>query len=112
MYAGFVEPSNKKPTRVDSNHPVLIRKMRGEDALSTAYSNMSGSSGKCIKSYVYHPKDRTKITCLIHGSENTSDECKFLGDFGTKYSKNRPNKYCRHEPTNKKKCVNIKRIII
>ena len=63
---------------------------------------MSESSGKLRKSYVYHPKDRSKLTCLIHGPGHSSDECKVLVDFGSKYSKSRPTKECGHDPTTNK----------
>ena len=44
------------------------------------------------KRYIDHPKDILKLTCLIHGPGNSSYKCKFLGDFGTKYAKDRPTK--------------------
>ena len=53
---------------------------------------MSQSNEKCRERYVYHPKDRSKRTCLIHGPSNSSDECKVLGDFGSKYAKSRTTK--------------------
>ena len=46
VYKGVVEPSNKKPTREDTNHDGLIRKMRGESASSNTYSNTSKSAVK------------------------------------------------------------------
>ena len=67
--------------------------MRGESALSTTYSNMSERSDKFRKRYVDHPKDISKLTCLIHGPGHSSYECKVLGNFGSKYSKRRPTKY-------------------
>ena len=33
-------------------------------------------------------------TCLIHGPEHSPDECKVLGDFGSKYAKTIHNKDC------------------
>ena len=57
---------------------------------------MSERAGNYRKGYVYHPKDRLKLTCLIHGPGHLSDECKVLGDFGCKYSKSRPTKYRGH----------------
>ena len=50
------------------------------------------------KRYLDHPKDRSKLTCLIHGPGNSSDECNVLGDFGFKYSKIRTIKDYRQEP--------------
>ena len=66
--------------------------MRRGVASSTTYSEMSESAGKYIKRYVDHPKDRSKLTCIIHGPGNSSDECKMLGDFGYKYFGIRPTK--------------------
>ena len=40
--------------------------------------------------YVYCPRDQQKLTYLIHGLGYSSDECKVLKDFGTKYTKFRP----------------------
>ena len=66
--------------------------------MSTTYSDMSESAGKFIKRYVVHPKDRSKRIFLILGIGHSSDECKVLGDFGSKYSKIRPTKYRGHDP--------------
>ena len=41
---------------------------------------MSESGGKHRKRYVDHPKDRSKLNCLIHGPGHSSDECKVVGD--------------------------------
>ena len=48
---------------------------------------MSESAGKRRKRYVDDTKDRYKLTCLIHIPGNSSNECKVLGCFGSKYSK-------------------------
>ena len=48
-------------------------------------------SGKRRKKHVDSPTGKPKI-CLIHGPGHSSEECKVLGDFGTKYSKSRPTK--------------------
>ena len=66
--------------------------MRVESALSSTYSKISDSSVKFRKWNVYHPKNRSKQTCIIHGPGHSSDECKVLGDFGYRYSKIRPTK--------------------
>ena len=64
---------------------------------------MSESAGRLRKSYVDHPKDRSKLICIIHGPGNSSEECKVLGNFGSNYSKRRPAKDCRKDPSNTKK---------
>ena len=61
---------------------------------------MSKSTDKRRKRYVDHPKDESKPTCIIHGPRNSSDECKVLGDFCSKYSRIRPTKYHGHNPSN------------
>ena len=53
---------------------------------------MSESAVKRRKRYADQLKDISKLTCLIHGPGNSSYKCKFLGDFGTKYAKDRPTK--------------------
>ena len=58
---------------------------------------MNLSTGKRIKIYVDYPKGESK-TCLIHGPRNSSDECKVLGDFGSKYVKSRPTKDHGNDP--------------
>ena len=63
---------------------------------------MSEISGKRRKRYVDNLKDRSKLTCLVHGPGNSSDGCKVLGDFGYKYSERIPTKYHGHEPTTNK----------
>ena len=64
---------------------------------------MSKSAVNCRKSYVDHSEDRSKPTCIIHGPGNSSDECKVLGDFGSKYSKIRPTKDRGKDPATVKK---------
>ena len=64
---------------------------------------MSESAVKHRKMYVDHPRDISKLICLIHGPGNSSDECKVLGDFGSRYSKSRPTKDHRHDPSTKNK---------
>ena len=59
---------------------------------------MSESTGNQVKMYVDHPKDRSKLTCIIHIPGHSSDECKVLGDFGFKYSKINPTKDQGHDP--------------
>ena len=37
----------------------------------------------------------SKLTCLIHGPGDSSDECRVLNDFGCNYTNVRPFKECR-----------------
>ena len=64
---------------------------------------MSESSGKLRKRYSDHPNDKSKPTYLIHGPWNSSDECKVLGYFGSKYAKSRLTKDWNHDTANRKK---------
>ena len=63
--------------------------MRGEPTLSNCFSDMGKHSGKRKQRYVDHPRDQSKLTCLIHGPGNSSDERKVLNDFSTEYAKGR-----------------------
>ena len=45
-----------------------------------------------------HPRDGSKLTCLIYGPGRSSYECKVLNDFGAKYSKYRHFKESSQEP--------------
>ena len=45
--------------------------------------------GKCAgnfkQSYVYHPRDISKLTCIINVPGDSSDEFKVINNFGAKY---------------------------
>ena len=60
------------------------------------------SSGKRRKRYVDNTTVKSKI-CLIHGPGHSSEECKVLGEFVTKYTKSRPIKYHWSSPLPRKK---------
>ena len=60
---------------------------------------MSESAVNRRKGYVDIPRDRYKLTCLIHNPGNSSYACKVLGDFGSKYYKIRPTKDRGNDPT-------------
>ena len=64
---------------------------------------MSESTGKQRKIYVYHTKDRSKRTCLIHVPMHSSYECKVLGYFSYKCFKIKPNKDRRTDTATRKK---------
>ena len=48
---------------------------------------MSKSAGKRRKRYVDRMRGQSQLTCIIHGPVHSSDECKVLGEFGSKYAK-------------------------
>ena len=66
FYDSVVEPSYKT-NWADDNHAGHRRKMREEVTLPNTYTDMSESAGRRRKRYLYHPKDRSKTTCIIHG---------------------------------------------
>ena len=73
IYYGVVGTSNKKTTRSDANHDGYSNKMRGESASSKTYSCMIKITVKRKQSYVGHPRDISKRTCLIHGHGHSSN---------------------------------------
>ena len=92
-----------RTTREDANCDGLRSKIRGKAASSTTYSDMRERAlTSTEKRYVDHQKYRSKLTCLIHGPGNLTDECKVLGDFVSKYSKVRTTKDIGHEPASMK----------
>ena len=88
IYEGVVEISYKKPT--------------GESALQWNFYEKGESAGKRRKRHVDIPTGKSK-TCLIHGPGNSSEECKVLGDFVTKYANSRPTKEYGKIPLPRKK---------
>ena len=86
IYESVVEPSYKKTTREDANHSGNRRQMRGVFTLWRTYNRMCKHAGKHKQRYVDHPRDRSRINCLIHGHVNFSEKCKLLNEFGTRYS--------------------------
>ena len=58
---------------------------------------MSEITGKRRKIHVDHTEGKSKNS-LIHGPQNSSDECKVLGYFGSKYVKSIPTKDRGHNP--------------
>ena len=90
----------KIPNSEDSNCAGHSRKMIGEATLSNTYPEMSENYGKRRKRYVDYPKYRSKLAYIIHEPVHSSDKCKVLGDFCSKYSKIRPTKGHGQEPAN------------
>ena len=64
---------------------------------------MSEIAGKCRKRCLDYPKGKYKPTCIIHDPVYYSDECKVLGNFGSKYAKNMPTKDRRNNNVLRKK---------
>ena len=96
---------HKKATSADSKCAGLSRKMIGEASSSTTYSDINESASKRRKRCVDHPKDISKLICLICGPGNSSNECKILGDFVTSYAKVGTNKDCSHDPATKERFI-------
>ena len=89
IYESVVEPSYKKTTRVDSNRDGNSRQMSGVSASSKAYPEVGNHSVNLNQRYIDHPRYRSKLTYLVHGNVHSSEECKFLNEFGTRYSESR-----------------------
>ena len=89
IFEGVVEPSYKRPTRVDANRADRSRNKRGESALSKTHFVTSESAGRHRKQYVDRSMKELK-TCFVHGPGHSPDGCKVLGDFGAKYAKGKP----------------------
>ena len=51
-----------------------IKKKRGETASSNTYSQTSEIIENCRKRYVDYLKDKSKLTCLIHGIGHSLDK--------------------------------------
>ena len=83
--------------------------MRVESELSKTYVDMSKRAGKRKQGYVDHLRYRLKLTCIIHGPGNSSDECKVLNYFGSKYTKSRDYEENGQDPAFKKKFGNSKK---
>ena len=79
---GFPYPIS---TRSEANSTVLSRNRIGKPVLSNTHTTKGGSTRKRRKWYVDLPKTESK-TFMIHGAGHSSDECKVLGEFVTKYA--------------------------
>ena len=101
IYEGAVEPSYKI-TILDYKRSGNIRKIMGVAASSKSYSEVVNHSGNLNQRYVYHSIDKSKLTCLIHGNFHSSEQCKFINDFGARYDARRTFKERRQEPTSDK----------
>ena len=102
LYEGVVEPSFEKPSQADANHAGHSNQNIGEAALSCTLHKKGDIAGKRRKLHVDSLTGKSK-TYLIHGPGHSSEECKVLGDFGTKYAKIRPTKDRGSSPLPRKK---------
>ena len=59
---------------------------------------MGSHSEKRKQRYVGCPRDRSKLTCLITGTGNSSEQCELHNKFGTRYSTSRPFEELRKYP--------------
>ena len=85
IYEIVVTPSYKKITRAEANRTGISRNKRGESAPSNINPVKDDSACKRSKRYVDCSKSASKH-CIIHGLVHSSDECKVLGESGTKYA--------------------------
>ena len=70
---------------------------------------MGKYADKCKQRYLDHPRDQFKLTSLIHGLGNSSDEWKVLSYFGDKYAKGRHFNEFIQEPKLHKRLKEIKK---
>ena len=91
IYEGVVKKYYKKSTRTDARCAGHSINKKEEDTQLQKYYTMRGSVGKHRKRYVDCPAGESKI-CFIHGLGHSSDGCKVLGEFGTKYAKSESTK--------------------
>ena len=64
-----------------------------EASSSNNQPTKDGSDNKRRKKYLDCSNSASKV-CMIHGARNSSDECKVLGKFVTKYAAPQPTKDC------------------
>ena len=58
---------------------------------------MSGCDGKCNKIYLDCTSEKSKPTYLVNVNELSSEKCKCLNNFATRYAETRNFKEGRHE---------------
>ena len=65
----------------------------------------TGGAGKRKKINAVHPSDRPTRgkKCLLHGPGNSTEECKVLMDYSTKYAVQRPHREEARSSGNKKR---------
>ena len=72
-------------------------------SLRIEYSDICTHAGNNKQRYVDHPRGWSQLTCLINGLGHSSDECRVLNGFGTKYAKYRPFKESSQDTNTNKK---------
>ena len=63
----------KKSAIEDANRAGHNRQMIGKSTSSKMYPNMGKPSGKRKQRYIPNPRDQSKLTCIIHVPEYSSD---------------------------------------
>ena len=94
IYEEVVTPSYLKTIQEEANPTRIIRNKTVEAFLPNTHPLKYVSAGKRHKRYVDISKSESK-TCMLHGAGHSSDECKVLGKFGTKYTAFHTTKGCR-----------------
>ena len=106
IYDGVIEPYCKKTTSEYANHAGHRKQNRWGSSWSKFYSDIGKHCGKRKQGHVDYQRDRSHITCLLNAPVHSSDECKLLDYFGTKYTKGRYFKEHRWETTSDKSLKN------
>ena len=86
---GVVEPSYKKSLDL----MLIILVIAGNEriiSLVKTYSHMGKLDGKRNQRYVDLPRDRSKLTCMIHEPRHYLEKCKILNEFITEHASGRP----------------------
>ena len=73
-------------TREYANRARNVRKRNGGESASTT-NPKKGCSGKRKKNHAVHPSNcpTSDKTCLVHGSGNSTEDCKVLKEYSEKY---------------------------
>ena len=79
IYDGSVEPSYLK---IEYMITVLITVGKREEypplqKVIPRWVNVLANASKDKKRYVYHSRDKSKLTCPIRGNGHSSEQCKF-----------------------------------
>ena len=89
IYQGVVNPSYKKSLDLMLIILVIAGNERSISLVKT-YSHMGKLDGKRNQRYVDLPRDRSKLTCMIHEPRHYLEKCKILNEFITEHASGRP----------------------